>query len=395
VQLIVQPRAGERLAIENVGRRSLRINGDQVAQGEVGAGDVIEVGSGFALMCSVRPARMEGTASHAAHAFGQADPHGIVGEAPATWRLRSSIAFAASRPGHVLILGPTGTGKELTARALHDLSRRGGAFVSRNAATLPEALVDAELFGNLKGYPNPGMTEREGLIGAADRGTLFLDEFADLPLGAQAHLLRVLDAGEYQRLGESKVRRADLRLVAAMNRPLGALRDDVGARFDFQIATPALSERPEDVPLVLIHLFALLTRDDHALRARFALPNGLPRLGAGFVRRLVLNPPLANVRELRRLLWKSLAESPEDSLVLAPAHAAPSEPSLTAPARAGTEQAIDRLKQELGEAERKRIVEALERCDGNQTRAAEVLQISRRTLVSRLKELGVRRSWKG
>ncbi len=396
LQLVLEAREPERLEVQNVGRRALKINGNPQTEGVAVPGDVLEIGSGFALLCTVRPARLEGAEPDSEHPFGGADSHGIVGEAPATWKMRSSIAFAASRPGHALILGPTGTGKELAARALHARSGRRGAFVSRNAATLPESLVDAELFGNLKGYPNPGMSEREGLIGAADGGTLFLDEFADLPLGAQAHLLRVLDAGEYQRLGESRVRRSDLRLVAAMNRPAGVLRDDIAARFDFQVATPALSERPEDVPLVLIHLFALLTREDPGLRSRFALPNGLPRLGEGFVRQLVRRPPATNVRGLRRLLWRSLAESPGNALLLdadieaaADTATSPPQPEL------GTEDAIGHLKQELETAERNRILDALTRCDGNQTRAAEVLGMSRRTLVTRLKDLGVRRTWKG
>jgi two-component system nitrogen regulation response regulator GlnG/two-component system response regulator HydG len=396
LQLVLEARAPDRLEVQNVGRRVLKINGSAQTEGVAVPGDVLEIGSSFALLCAVRPVRLEGAPPDSGHPFGGPDAHGIVGEAPATWKMRSSIAFAASRAGHALILGPTGTGKELAARALHARSGRGGAFVSRNAATLPEALVDAELFGNLKGYPNPGMSEREGLIGAADGGTLFLDEFADLPIGAQAHLLRVLDAGEYQRLGESRVRRADLRLVAAMNKPAGVLRDDVAARFDFQIVTPALSDRPEDVPLVLIHLFALLTREDPELRSRFALPNGLPRLGDGFVRQLVRRPPATNVRGLRRLLWRSLAESSGNALVLGADLDAAADTASSPPApERGAEDAIGHLKQELENAERKRIVEALERCNGNQTRAAEILGMSRRTLVTRLKDLGMRRTWRG
>jgi DNA-binding NtrC family response regulator len=230
------------------------------------------------------------------------------------WRLRTDIAFAAQRSGHVLILGATGTGKELVAGALHTVSGRPGALVSRNAATLPESLVDAELFGNAKGYPNPGFPEREGLIGAAHQGSLFLDEFADLPSGAQAHILRVLDAGEYQRLGESQQRRSEFRLIAATNRPENSLRADLLARFDFRIRVPPLSARREDVPLILRHLFALVARDEPDMRERFALPDDLPRVSPGFIQRLVQYPFASNVRELRHLLWRALAESPGNAL---------------------------------------------------------------------------------
>src|SRR5690348_15490748 len=131
----------------------------------------------------------------------------------------------ARRPGHVLLTGASGTGKELAARAIHALSKRSGQrLVARNAATLPESLIDAELFGNAKNYPNPGMAERAGLVGQADGSTLFLDEIAELPSSSQAHLLRVLDDGEYHRLGDGLARRSDFRLVAATNRDVSSLK---------------------------------------------------------------------------------------------------------------------------------------------------------------------------
>jgi DNA-binding NtrC family response regulator len=290
------------------------VNGVELDRQLVRPGDILELGNRLVLLCAARPARLGGSPASPAHAFGAADAHGLVGESPAAWQLRTEIAFAARRNGHVLILGPTGSGKELVAESLHAVSARPGALVSRNAATLPESLVDAELFGNPKGYPNPGVPERDGLIGAAHRGSLFLDEFADLPSGAQAHVLRVLDAGEYQRLGESQKRVSDFRLIAATNRPESTLRADLLARFDFRIRVPALAARREDAPLLLCHLFAEVTRDDADLRARYALENGLPRLAAGFVRRLVKHPFPANVRELRYLLWRAVAESADDAL---------------------------------------------------------------------------------
>jgi DNA-binding NtrC family response regulator len=213
---------------------------------------------------------------------------------------------------HVLVRGDSGTGKELVARAIHTVSGRKGAFVARNAATLPETLVDAELFGNTEGYPNPGMRERKGLIGTADKGTLFLDELAELPVSQQTHFLRVLDAGEYQRLGEATMRRSDLRLIGATNRPPSALREDVLARFAFSIRIPDLRERPEDVPLLVRHLLRLIASEDATLAGRFFDEAGEPRLSLSLIRNLVTKPPPGNVRGLQSALWRALAESPGD-----------------------------------------------------------------------------------
>jgi DNA-binding NtrC family response regulator len=314
VQLLVRPSSPERLVLENLGRRRLFVNGAAADRHEAQVGDIVEIGGRLVLLCAQRPVRLTGSAASSEHAFGRADTHGIVGESPAAWQLRSDIAFAAPRPGHVLILGATGTGKEHVARAFHERSGRKGRLVARNAATLPESLVDAELFGNPKGYPNPGMPEREGLIGAAHEGTLFLDEFADLPAGSQTHVLRVLDSGEYQRLGESMVRRSDFRLIGATNRSEMSLRADLLARFDFRLRVPGLEARREDVPLLLRHLFDVVTEDDRELSERFCSANGLPRLGTGFMRSAVQHPFASNVRELRQLLWRSFAESSGDAL---------------------------------------------------------------------------------
>ena len=340
-QLIVRPRGSDLIEVENLGKRKLVVNGAPFDRHEVRPGDLLEIGSRLALYCAMRPMRFTGSPASAGHRFGHADEHGIVGESAAAWQLRSDIAFAARRAGHVLILGATGTGKELVASSLHALSSRAGPLVSRNAATLPESLVDAELFGNPKGYPNPGVPERDGLIGAAHRGSLFLDEFADLPSGAQAHVLRVLDSGEYQRLGESHQRHSDFRLVAATNRPENSLRTDLLARFDFRVRVPDLSARREDVPLILRHLFAQVVVDEPELRTRYCSPNGLPRLGSGFLQQLVEHPFSANVRELRHLLWRALAESADDALEW------PRHPEAPGPGRKDGEPAESEIQRAL------------------------------------------------
>jgi DNA-binding NtrC family response regulator len=308
VQLTVQARSPEALIVENVGRRRLFVNGQRLENAELRAGDIVDIGTPLTLLCALRPPYWEPSPA-TLHPFGEPDAHGFVGESPAAWRVRSELSFAASRGGHVLILGATGTGKELIAQAVHRESKLAGPLVARNAATLPESLVDAELFGNAKGYPNPGMAERKGMIGAADGGTLFLDEFADLPAGAQAHVLRVLDGGQYHRLGEDKARHSQFRLVAATNRPESSLRADVLARFDFRIETPELAERREDIPLIALQLLRSMLLDNRDLQTRFFSAAGVPRLSEGFARRLVQRAYRANVRELRQWLWRVLATS--------------------------------------------------------------------------------------
>jgi two-component system, NtrC family, response regulator HydG len=309
VQLLVKQTGPDTLRVNNTGRCRLSVNGADASEAELRAGDVIELGSQLVLLCASRPAKLPGPPAGSDHAFGRADPRGFVGESGASWRVRTWIASVAPRAGHAIVFGATGTGKELVANALHALSKRTGTIVSRNAATLPETLVDAELFGNLRDYPNPGMPDRKGLIGAADGGTLFLDEFAELPAHAQAHVLRALDHGEYQRLGESNVRRSKFRLIAATNRPESAVREDVLARFDFRLTLPELSERREDIPFIARHLFTAMADEAPELCARYSTSDGSPKLSPNLLMRLVRHPFSHNVRELRRILWSSLHEA--------------------------------------------------------------------------------------
>ncbi len=312
-QFLLRCTEANTLWLKNLGKCRLTQNGNDLAEGEVVPGDTLELGKQMVLLCVRRPAWLEGNKAGAEHAFGEADRHGIVGEAAAIWKLRESITFIGQRQGHVLIQGQSGTGKELVARALHASSARAQRpLVSRNAATIPEGLVDAELFGSARNYPNAGMPERPGLIGEADGGTLFLDEFAELPMNLQAHLLRVLDSGEYHRLGEAKPRRANFRLIAATNRPAAALKHDVLARFPFQIMTPGLNEHREDIPLLAAGIVRGIMRDDPAMAQRFE-GNG-PLFSMAFVRALVLRVYTTQVRELAALLWRSMAAGKGRSL---------------------------------------------------------------------------------
>ena len=187
------------LAVEQAGRCELRVNGATCEKALLVSGDTIHLRRQLVLLCTRRPPLIPALRHFPRDAwrpFGEPDAFGILGESPLTWLLRERLAFAAKAGTHVLVSGESGTGKELAARAIHAMSKRASKpFVARNAATLPAGLIDAELFGNVKNYPNPGMPERPGLIGQADGGTLFLDEIGELPAELQTHLLRVLDAG--------------------------------------------------------------------------------------------------------------------------------------------------------------------------------------------------------
>ena len=240
------------------------------------------------------------------------------------WRLRESIAFAAKADTHVMLLGESGTGKELAAHAIHKLSSRGErTFVARNAATLPSGLIDAELFGNAKNYPNPGMPDRPGLIGEADGGSLFLDEIGELPVELQAHLLRVLDSdGEYQRLGEGTTRRSRLRIIAATNRDIGALKHDFAARFTARVDLPALGMRREDVPLLARHLLLRAAKKSPEIAGHFIAQtesgHEYPRIHPQLVQHLLQRRYTANIRELDAMLWRAMSESHGDVIEAPP-----------------------------------------------------------------------------
>jgi two-component system nitrogen regulation response regulator GlnG/two-component system response regulator HydG len=319
VQLEFRPAGRHRIFVRNVGKCALFRNERQVAEAEYEVGETLQIGNQIMFLVVRRPSVLWGEdPAYPAFSFGDTDPFGIVGESAAAWRLRGEIALAARRPGHVLVAGPSGTGKELAARAIHALSRRNGQrLVARNAATLPESLIDAELFGNAKNYPNPGMAERSGLVGQADGSTLFLDEIAELPTSSQAHLLRVLDDGEYHRLGDGLARRSDFRLVAATNRDVAALKRDLFARFALRVDIPPLDARREDIPLLVRHIVRRAARSGDEI-ARRLLPGGdpsaEPMIKLRVMRSLLLAPNDLNVRQLESTLWESLAEPVRGSI---------------------------------------------------------------------------------
>jgi DNA-binding NtrC family response regulator len=373
------------------------VNGHEVEMEALVPGDTLLLKGQLLLLCARRAASLPALRDFpedAAGTFGAPDAFGMIGESPAAWRVRDQIAFDARTDNNVLVVGASGTGKELAARAVHALSRRAARpFVARNAATLPPGLVDAELFGNLKNYPNPGMPERPGLIAQSDGGTLFLDEIGELPWEVQAHLLRVLDAGgEYHRLGDATSRRASIRLVAATNRAPGELKHDLLARLTLRLALPGLDARREDIPLLARHLLQKAAAENPELARRFFDPSGDPRVDPALVEHLLRRAYPANVRELETVLWTAMRGSPGDRVTLteelrdsvtAPA----AEPASADPGRgvdsarddsAGREPTLDEIR------------ESLRQHGQNLTKAARALGLPSRFVLYRLiKKLGI------
>jgi two-component system nitrogen regulation response regulator GlnG/two-component system response regulator HydG len=362
--------------VERVGRCPLLINGAPAESGPLTPGDTALLKGQLLLYCTTRARALSELRYFPQDAwapFGEVDALGMLGESAAMWRLRDQVAFAAKSASHVLIRGESGTGKELAARAIHRLSSRAGKpIVSRNSATFPSGLIDAELFGNAKNYPNPGMAERPGLVGQAHGGTLFLDEIGELPRDMQAHLLRVLDDdGEYQRLGEATPRRSDLRLIGATNRTASSLKHDLLARLAVRIEMPSLDARREDIPLLVRHLLLQTAKRTPEIGGRFvAFVGGRPepRVDPALIDALLRRPYETNVRELDALLLGAMAASPSD--VIALEMSAPAPRSVPLP------------------ASREPTAEAIRACihreDGNVRRAAHALGLPSRYVLYRL-----------
>lgn len=364
---------GDKLEIENVGRLPLVFQSIEQTRVMLGAGDVFSLGNRIVFLVVRRqpvwPA-LRFAKGAPLHPFGQPDAMGFVGESLAAWTIRDQIAFVAKRDQHTLLLGESGVGKELVATGIHAHSRRAKArLVSRNAATIPDTLFDAELFGNAPNYPNPGMADRAGLVGEAHQSTLFLDEIGELPETLQNHLLRFLDnKGEYHRLGESKARTSNVRLVAATNRPVEALKDDFLARFMLRLQVPALEVRKEDIPLLVRHLMMRIAQTDPDLcELFFEEESGEARVSPELLEALLLHTWSLNVRELEALLWMSMSTSKDNWLRVTPQLKA--ELRLPAP---------------LPEITEARIRAALIKHNGRQAKAWKELGLKNRYVLRRL-----------
>ncbi len=317
----------------------------------------------------------------------------ILGGSPAMRRVRETVARAAPTPATVLILGETGTGKELVARAIHDGSPRASRpFVAVNCAALPETLLESELFGHERGAFTGADRARAGLFESAHHGTLFLDEAGEMSPGLQAKLLRVLTDGLVTRIGSSASRPVDVRIVVATHRDLearvreGAFREDLFYRLAVvPIRIPPLRERRDDIPALVRH-FAAISAADLKLTPKPFRPEALDRLAA-------YDFP-GNVRELRNLIERayilSRGESfgPEDFPIGAGAGAtspaASSRRSWTdaLPARIEMREVVEGVERDL-------LLRALRAAGGVQAEAARALGISRSDIAYKIRKHGL------
>jgi DNA-binding NtrC family response regulator len=388
-QLRVSP-TRDALVIERVGRCPMRFAGARVDRVELSPGQCVSLEGRLLLLCARRPRVMAGLRDfpwEKAGRFGEPDAFGLLGESPEAWRLRDAVGFQARAGAHVLVLGESGAGKELVARATHLLSARSHApFVARNAATLPEGLVDAELFGTAKNYPNAGMPERPGLIGAADGGTLFLDEIGEMPSSLHANLLRVLDGdGEYHRLGDARARRADLRLIAATNRAPESLKHDLLARLPLRQTVPGLDARREDIALLVRHLLRRALARSPELVARFVDGAGEPRVTIDLIEHLVGRAYTTHVRELDGLLWRAMTASAGSVIELPHAMARESTATAAVVARSSPPRApVTAPPDARDELTEERLRASLSEHGGNLVRAARALGLPSRYALYRL-----------
>jgi formate hydrogenlyase transcriptional activator len=314
-----------------------------------------------------------------AHNFGE-----IVGESTTLRRVLTQVEAVAPTDSTVLILGETGTGKELIARALHDLSpRRGRTFVKLNCAAIPTGLLESELFGHEKGAFTGAITQKVGRFELAHQGTLFLDEVGDIPPELQPKLLRALQEQEFERLGSTRTVRVDVRLVAATNRDLaqmvgdGRFRNDLYYRLNvFPVVLPPLRERCEDIPMLARHFIQ-----------RFARRMGrrIESIPASVMDALVHYPWPGNIREMQNLLERAVILSPGPALHIPPGDLKPGPAPAEVPAGAAVT---------LADAEREHILGVLRETGwvlGGPKGAGARLGMARSTLQWKMKKLGISR----
>jgi len=317
----------------------------------------------------------------------------LVGESPAIRQIYAVVEKVANTPSTVLITGESGTGKELIARALHEnSSRHGGPFIKINCAAIPKTLMESELFGYEKGAFTGAVGAKPGRFELAHGGTLFLDEIGEIPVEMQVKLLRVLQESEFERVGGIKTIKVDVRLVTATNRDLlqdisaGSFREDLYYRLNVvPIHIPPLRERREDIPLLLDHFLA---------KFNDRLKKQIGSVSADAISRMVSYHWPGNIRELENMMERTMlfCESPEIGVSDLPPEIGglPAAALPAAAAGAGAASLKEAVRAETERVERELIQKALDETGGNVTQAARKLKISRKSLQTKMKELGLR-----
>ena len=306
----------------------------------------------------------------------------IVGESPALKQVLDQVRTVAATDSTVVILGETGTGKELIARAIHDLSRRRDrTLVKLNCAAIPTGLLESELFGHERGAFTGAIAQKIGRLELANKGTLFLDEVGDIPLELQPKLLRALQEQEFERLGSTHTIHVDVRLVVATNRNLEQMvadhtfRQDLFYRLNvFPVQVPPLRDRTGDVPL-LVHYFV----NKHAQR----MGRHIERIPAETMRTLSRWHWPGNVRELENCIEYGVLLS-RDSVI----HGHNLPPTLQMPDADDNSQ-VDSLKHRVAVLEKDMIVDALKSCHGSINAAARRLGITARMVRYKIKKLRI------
>jgi len=316
----------------------------------------------------------------------------IIGQSPAMLELFKVLETVSNTTSTILLTGETGTGKELVARAIHhNSSRAQERFVPLNCGAIPETLLEAELFGHVKGAFTGAIANRSGRLEQADRGTLFLDEIGTMSTNLQSKLLRVLQEREFERVGDAQSTKVDVRFIAATNSDLaemielGRFREDLFYRLNvIPIHLPPLRDRREDVPLLVQRFINKLGQEQKPARANI-------RISQEAMRRIMAFDWPGNIRQLENTIERILVLTPGQSQIdtsdlpieLQETNRVTTSSSVSLP-----ENGID-LQNYLRNLERSLICLALERTGGNQNKAAELLNIKRTTFIEKTKRLSL------
>jgi len=315
---------------------------------------------------------------------------GIIGQTPAMVKLLELLRTVAATSSTVLVTGETGTGKELAARAIHDASaRRSQRFVAINCSAIPETLLEAELFGHVRGAFTGAVANRQGRVEQAHRGSLFLDEVGTMSGALQAKLLRVLQSREFERVGDSQTIRVDVRIIAATNSDLpklvadGQFREDLFYRLNvIPVRVPSLRERRSDVPLLAQHFLDQFVKDASPPRARVTIAQDAQQA-------LMAYDWPGNVRQLQNVMERLIALSPGRTQIGAaelPEEVLVGRPASIRDTPLVPEEGIE-LDRAVSAYELALITRALERTSGNKRQAADLLRVKRTTLIEKLKRL--------